>query len=119
MSVLAAVTAAVMRSEPSRVPVERAALWLVGAAFLVATPVQPWYGILLVALAILAGRLEWLAVAAAGHPVYVSLFTDLPGDARTLRVSSYTVAALVVLIATLLRRRHGTHACPQAAIVTG
>ncbi|WP_131764808.1 glycosyltransferase 87 family protein [Candidatus Protofrankia californiensis] len=105
VSVLAAVTAAVMRSEPSRVPVERAALWLVGAAFLVATPVQPWYGILLVALAILAGRLEWLAVAAAGHPVYVSLFTDLPGDARTLRVSSYTVAALVVLSATLLRQR--------------
>ncbi len=105
VSVLAMVTVAVLRCDPRRVPLERAALWLVGAAFLIATPVQPWYGILLVALAVLAGRLEWLAVAAAGHPVYVSLFTDLPGDARTLRILSYAVAALVVLIAALLRRR--------------
>ncbi len=77
---------------------------MVGAAFLVATPVQPWYGVLLAALAVVAGRLEWLAVAAAAYPVYVSLFTDLPGDAWTLRVASYLVA--VVLAVTGLRRRY-------------
>ncbi|WP_241835291.1 hypothetical protein [Pseudofrankia asymbiotica] len=108
VGVLATVTAAVLRSDPDRVPVERAALWLVGAAFLTATPAQPWYGILLAALAVLAGRLEWLAVAAAAYPLYVSLFTDLPGDAWTLRVSSYATAAIIVLAVTLTRSiRHG------------
>ena len=106
-TLLAAVTVAVLRTDPQRVPVERAALWLVGAAFLVATPVQPWYGVLLAALAVIAGRLEWLAVAAAAHPVYVSLFTDLPGDAWTLRVYSYAVGGGVVLAATGLRRWTG------------
>ncbi|THJ71341.1 DUF2029 domain-containing protein [Candidatus Frankia alpina] len=104
VAVLATVTVAVWRTDPDRVPPERAALWMVGAAFLVATPVQPWYGVLLAALAVVAGRLEWLAVAAAAYPVYVSLFTDLPGDAWTLRVASYSVAAAVVLAVTGLRR---------------
>ncbi|WP_261556211.1 glycosyltransferase 87 family protein [Frankia tisae] len=106
VAVLAAVTVAVWRTDPDRVPPERAALWTVGAAFLVATPVQPWYGVLLAALAVVAGRLEWLAVAAAAYPVYVSLFTDLPGDAWTLRVASYSIAAVVVLAVTGLRRRY-------------
>ncbi|CAJ60289.1 glycosyltransferase 87 family protein [Frankia alni] len=105
VAVLAAVTVAVWRTDPDRVPPERAALWTVGAAFLVATPVQPWYGVLLAALAVVAGRLEWLAVAAAAHPVYLSLFTDLPGDAWTLRVTSYAMAAAIVLAATGLRHR--------------
>ncbi|MBL7498967.1 DUF2029 domain-containing protein [Frankia sp. CNm7] len=103
VGVLAAVTIAVLRADPDRVPAERAALWLVGAAFLTATPAQPWYGVLLAALAVLAGRLEWLVVAAAAYPLYISLFTDLPGDAWTLRVSSYAVAAAVVLATALTR----------------
>jgi hypothetical protein len=103
VAVLATVTIAVLRSDPDRVPPERAALWLVGAAFLTATPAQPWYGILLAALAVLAGRLEWLAVTAAAYPLYISLFVGLPGDAWTLRVSSYAVAAAIVLAASLVR----------------
>lgn len=98
VAVLAAVTVAVLRRDRDRVPAERAALWLVGAAFLTATPAQPWYGILLAALAVLAGRLEWLAVTAAAYPLYISLFVDVPGDAWTLRVASYAVAAAIVLI---------------------
>ncbi|MCK9893045.1 glycosyltransferase 87 family protein [Frankia sp. AgB32] len=101
---LAAVTVAVLRCDPHRVPPERAALWLVGAAFLTATPAQPWYGILLATLAIVAGRLEWLAVAAAAYPLYISLFTEVPGDAWTLRVTAYAVAALIVLAGTVVRR---------------
>lgn len=109
VATLAAVTVAVLRSDPDRVPIERAALWLVGAAFLTATPAQPWYGILLAALAVLAGRLEWLAVTAAAYPLYISLFTNLPGDAWTLRVGSYALAAVIVLAATLTRTvRHTT-----------
>jgi hypothetical protein len=101
--VLGGVLLAVLRSDPRRVPVERAALWLVGTAFLVATPAQPWYGVLLAVLAILAGRPEWLAVPAAGYALYISLFTPVPGDAWTLRVTAYALAALIVATATAIR----------------
>ncbi|WP_083420053.1 glycosyltransferase 87 family protein [Pseudofrankia sp. BMG5.36] len=115
---LAAVTVAVLRADPHRVPIERAALWLVGTAFLTATPAQPWYGILLAALAVLAGRLEWLAVTAAAYPLYISLFTDLPGDAWTLRVSSYAIAAAIVLAAALTRSvRRGRVLAPGSPTV--
>ncbi|SNQ51725.1 conserved membrane hypothetical protein [Frankia canadensis] len=101
--VLAAVAVAARRADPARVPAARAALWLVGAAFLTATPAQPWYGVLLAVLAVAAERPEWLAVAAAAHVLYISLFTDVPGDAWTLRVGAYAVAALLVLAAAALR----------------
>jgi hypothetical protein len=101
--VLGGVAVAVLRSDPDRVPVERAAAWLVGTALLVATPAQPWYGVLLAVLAILAGRPEWLAVPVAGYALYLSLFTAVPGDAWTFRVSAYGAAALVVLTAALVR----------------
>lgn len=118
-AVLVGVTAAVLRSDPRRVPVERAALWLVGAAYLTATPAQPWYGVLLAARAVVAGRLEWLAVAAAAYPLYISLFTDVPGDAWTLRVSSYAVAAVIVSAAAFARHIRSTrHTTPPADGVT-
>ncbi|ADP82149.1 glycosyltransferase 87 family protein [Pseudofrankia inefficax] len=118
VAVLAAVTAAVLCRDPDRVPVERAALWLVGAAFLTATPAQPWYGILLAALAVLAGRLEWLAVTAAAYPLYISLFVNLPGDAWTLRVGAYAVAAAIVLAVAVSRsvRRAGPGADVGVAV---
>jgi len=109
VGVLAAVTVAVLRADPDRVPLERAALWLFGAAFLTATPAQPWYGIVLAALAIVAARPEWIAAAAAAYPLYISLFTDVPGDAWTLRVGSWAVAAIVVLAVSLLRAARSGH----------
>jgi hypothetical protein len=112
--VLGAVTVAVLRCDPRRVPVERAALWLVGAAFLVATPAQPWYGVLLVVLAIIAGRLEWLAVPAAGYALYLSLFTEVPGDAWTFRVSAYASAAIIVLACGVARAALGGGVGPRA-----
>lgn len=45
-----------------------AALWLVTAALLLATPVQPWYALLLVALATVTGRWVNLGVAAGAYP---------------------------------------------------
>ena len=89
---LAGVTVAVLCTSPRRVPVERAALWLVGAAFLIATPAQPWYGVLLAVLAVLAARPEWLAVPAAAYVLYISLFTRMPVDAWTLRRTAGTSA---------------------------
>ena len=101
--ILGAAAVAVLRSSPDRVPPERAALWLVGTAFLVATPAQPWYGVLLAVLAVVAGRPEWLAVPAAAYTLYISLFTRVPGDAWTLRVSAYGAAAILVLTVAAVR----------------
>ncbi|MEX5633325.1 glycosyltransferase 87 family protein [Parafrankia sp. FMc2] len=103
--VLAGVVVAVWRSDPARVSAELGALWLLGAAFLLATPAQPWYGIPLVALAVLARRPEWLAVAAAPYVLYMALFTDLALADRITRPGGYVVGALVVLGVSIARVR--------------
>ena len=73
---------------------ERTAVWLFGGAVLIATPAYPWYSLPLVALAVLAGRPEWLAVAVAGDLAYAS--TRLP----YLPGAAYAVAGIVVLVVT-------------------
>ena len=87
-----------------RAPVPLRAVTLVGAAFLVATPVQPWYALLLVVLAVLAARPEWLLVAAAAYPAY---FSAVLRDPRFVGIGalSYGLAAAGVLLVTLLRAR--------------
>ncbi|NRQ39038.1 hypothetical protein HII36_45540 [Nonomuraea sp. NN258] len=70
---------------------ERGALLLTGAAFLLLTPGYPWYALLPVALAALAGQPEWLGVAAAGAVVY------LGGPATP----AYAAAALLCLVRPL------------------
>lgn len=98
--ILAAVGVAVLASDPARVSPARASLWLVGAAFLVATPVQPWYAVLLLGLAAAARRPEWLAVAAAGYPIY---FAGAASVKVTVGTWTYGVAALVVAACALAR----------------
>jgi hypothetical protein len=51
------------------------------------------------------GSPEGVGERERAHPLYISLFTDLPGDAWTLRVCSYAVAAIVVLTAGAGSRR--------------
>ncbi len=88
------------REAPS--PITRAR-WILVAVFLIVTPVQPWYAMLVVAVAALDGRWELLAVAAAAYPLYFGTIIDkaAPG----LGTVSYGIAALVVLGATAWRRR--------------
>ena len=43
------------------------AVWLFGGALLIGTPGYPWYCLPLVVLAVLAGRVEWFAVAIAAY----------------------------------------------------
>jgi hypothetical protein len=74
----------------------RAALLLTGAALLLTSPAYPWYALLLVALAALDGRLEWLAVPAAGAVCY------LAGAAA--QQPAYGAALLAVLTTAGLRR---------------
>jgi hypothetical protein len=97
---LAAVGVAVLASDPARVSPARASLWLVGTAFLVATPVQPWYAVLLLGLAAAARRPEWLVVAAAAYPIY---FSAAPDVKVTVGSWTYGVAAVIVAAAALAR----------------
>jgi len=82
------------------------ARWLLGVLLLVATPVQPWYALALVAVAALGAAWWWLAVAVAGYPVYLDAIL---GDGRPEVVGrlSYGLAALVVTILAWRMNRIG------------
>jgi len=66
-----------------------------------APPSYPWYCLPLVVLAVLAWRLEWLAVPAAAQVAYA---VTLAPAVRTL---GYGVAAIVV-VSVAIWRRSGT-----------
>ena len=68
---------------------------LLAAVFLLVTPVQPWYALLLVALVALSGWWPGLAVAAAGYPLFFATILDGPADLWGRL--SYGAALLVVL----------------------
>lgn len=98
-----AVLVAVLRS---RLDTAERALVLFGAALLVATPVQPWYGLPLAALAALTGRPAWLAVPAAAYPAFFAVVPAGPSDgaARTGSIA-FGLAALAVVAVTVRERR--------------
>ncbi|MGC5012940.1 glycosyltransferase 87 family protein [Streptosporangium sp. DT93] len=100
--VMAAVVAHVLRRGSPERPWE-GALLVTGSLMLLLTPGYSWYALLVVALAAMAGRPEWLGVATAGAVAY------LGGPAT----AAYALAAgLVVLTACERRRRRG----PAAAV---
>ena len=79
-----------------------AAVTMVGTALLVATPDYCWYALLLVLLAALSGRAEWLAVVAAGH---LALYAaDLNLVQLVGQLLGYGLA-LATVIAVVVRRR--------------
>ncbi|GAC1327736.1 MAG: hypothetical protein NVSMB13_14290 [Mycobacteriales bacterium] len=101
LGVLGVVAVSVLRDRGADVP--RLALRLLGTAFLLATPVQPWYALLLVAVVALAGRWEWLALGAAAYPLYFAAVLD--GDTALAGRVSYGAALGVIAVVSLLRRR--------------
>ncbi len=82
-------------------PITRAR-WILVAVFFIVTPVQPWYAVLVVAVAALDGKWELLAIAAAAYPLYFGTIIDKA--APDLGTISYGIAALVVLGAAVWRR---------------
>jgi len=82
----------------------RSALWTFGTALLVATPVQPWYAITLVALAAVEARWEWLAVAVAAYPLYAQ-----PQEAlkTTVGTRGFGLALALVAVVTVIRCARG------------
>lgn len=73
---------------------------LVGGALLVATPVQTWYALMLVAIAVLEARPQWLAVAAAAYPLYNVGPIE---EKQVVGAVWYGIAAAVVLGPPFLR----------------
>lgn len=96
---LALAGSALWRSDRGRP--ERTAVWLFGGAVLIATPAYAWYCLPLVALAVLAGRLEWLAVALAGYLAYAG--TRLP----YVSGAAYAAAGTFVLLVAAGRAGYG------------
>ncbi len=82
-----------------REPIATTCCWLFGAALLITTPTYPWYGLPLIALAVLAGRFEWLAVPVAAYLAYASFGHD---DRQGL---IYLAATVIVVIAATVRHR--------------
>jgi hypothetical protein len=99
--VVALIGWALLRTDPEHP--ERTALIVMGTSILVVTPTLPWYTLLLLALAALAARPEWLGVVAAPTIEYL-----LVGVERTKLDDAtawcYLVGLLILLIGTGGRR---------------
>lgn len=76
------------------------ALLVTGSLLLLFTPGYSWYALLVVALAAMDGRWEWLGVAAAGAVAYLSGPAAPPGTAT----AAYAAAALAVAACWAVRR---------------
>lgn len=98
-------------------PPERVAVRLVGALLLVATPVQPWYALLLVALAALAREWWWPAVGAAAVPLYLAAVLD--GPVTAVGTVSYALALVVVVAGLMAERRSGAVANARTPSANG
>ena len=80
-----------------RPEVPRGCAILVGALLLAVTPVQPWYAVTLLAVATVAAKPAWAAVAVAGYPYFFAVILDSPRAVAIGRLS-YGLA-LAVLVA--------------------
>ncbi|MFF4622210.1 glycosyltransferase 87 family protein [Nonomuraea jabiensis] len=95
LAVLAATALFVLRRGDAHRP-WRGALVMTGTAFLVFTPGYSWYALLVVALAALDGRWEWLGIPLAGAVAYLSARSGLG-------TAAYGVAALAVITGSVAR----------------
>ncbi len=81
----------------------RGALVMTGTAMVTMTPSFPWYTLLVVALAALDGRWEWLGLPPAATAVYLAEGARLPYG--TVQRVAYGGALALVAVAGLVRRR--------------
>jgi alpha-1,2-mannosyltransferase len=79
-----------------------ACLIVVGTAMLVTTPSYPWYALLLLALAAMAGRPEWLGVVVAPTVIYLAVAAGAPAGPTS--TAGYAAGAAVLVAAPMLRR---------------
>ena len=81
-----------------RPEVPRGCAVLVGALLLAVTPVQPWYAVTLLAVATVAAKPAWSAVAVAGYPYFFAVLLDSAHAVAVGRLS-YGVALAVLVVA--------------------
>ena len=98
-----AVAWAVWRGDPEHP--ERTAVVTFGVAMFVATPNQPWYALLLVALAVLARRPEWLVLGPVMAVYYLAL-GNVP-DAQLVGRWGFIGALLIVVGTGVWRHAFG------------
>jgi hypothetical protein len=84
-----------------REPIAVTCCWLYGAALLITTPTYPWYGLPLIALAVLAGRFEWLVVPVAAYLAYANF------GHQTRQGLIHLLAAVIVITVITVRHRSG------------
>lgn len=94
VAAVAGAAAWVLRRRPDA---PKGAAVMLGALLLAVTPVQPWYAVVLLAVATVAAAPAWTAVALAGYPYFFAVLLDSPHAVAIGRLS-YGVA-LIVLVA--------------------
>jgi hypothetical protein len=94
----------VLRDRPD---VPRGGAALLGALLLAVTPVQPWYAVILLALATVAVRPMWSAVAVAGYPYFFAVILDSPHAVAIGRVTYGLALAALVAGARFSTPLHG------------
>ena len=90
------------------VELARRAATVVGVAFLLVTPGNPWYCSLLIGCAALGQRPEWLGVVVANSTVY---FVFVLGGDRDWSAVAYAAATALVIAGAVARRRQGSMSC--------
>jgi hypothetical protein len=110
--VIACVTYATWRSARPEAPWHAAAL-STGTLLLLTTPAYPWYALMLVVLAALGARAEWLAVVAAGY--LAQRAGDVGLAPSTAQFIAYGIAGTVVVACWLLRRERPARVSPASA----
>ena len=81
-----------------RPPAAAGAALIIGTLLLVASPVQPWYAVTLLAFAALAGEPRWMAVTAAGYPYFFAVILLHPHRVGIGQLA-YGLAAFAVVAA--------------------
>jgi hypothetical protein len=83
-------------------PPDRAALLVFVTVLFVATPGEPWYDLLLVALVAVTGAWQWLGILVGDYLGYLT--SELGGHRIELLLPVYGAALLLGVVVTLLRR---------------
>jgi hypothetical protein len=104
-----------------RPPAPLGAAVLMGTLLAVASPVQPWYAVTLLAFATLAVAPQWAAIVAGGYPYFFAVILVSPHEIGIGQLS-YAAAAALVAVATRsdsirqLRevRHHEIRGCSQS-----
>ena len=104
--VAAALVLVAVRSARGRSTPAEGALAVLAVVFLVVTPSQPWYALLLVCVSVLTGRLEWLAVATAPYALYVVAL--IHENSLLAGRISFAIAGTFALLVTLIRRAYAS-----------